>query len=582
MRINFNNNAYAIALSTISALLLICNFAVFSHTIVSKFFIPLYFLLTIGFCYFTYHEFKHDILIRLQIFFIVPLLINFALVTETRFSEYVLYFTTFSFANMLCLYELFSKKLKVQYSKETVLYASASIIVIISTIILCLFFSKLIKLIMLASMLVLYMIVPGTPDKLPISEDAENNKNKKALFYIVGIVLVYVLMLFSTKLNFILYCVYVISVINLCFCFRNDKWYFLLATLLLSIASLVPIGIHEMYVDSFLLTMLVLLFHVKSPIVYFKDTKYGFLTVEYDYKTHRLMLLNDGVYQGEKRLSDKKYVNSMYYGDIEKGAVSNIFNLISKHQRKNESSKVAILGLGSGAMAAFGSKDQEITFYEINPEMVKIAEDKRFFNYLSSSQAKINIILGDARLKLIEATNGYYDLICVDVYIENNIPRQFMTLEALKLYFSKLQKNGILLMHITSKDKNLENIIAGIAQHLKLSSYINYQAPSSSSKVKKKSLGLIVDQKPVTPFKERIIKYIEKLLNISLTNLLESETKSVYSWVAISQSADTLKTLENSKEWHKLRVSAIERDPPLYTDKFIGYGGEEIITKKID
>jgi len=582
VQINLNNKAYAITLSTISALLLICNFSVFSNTIISKFFIPLYFLLTIGFCYFTYHEFKHEILIRLQIFFIVPLLINFALVAENRFSEYALYFTTFSFANMLCLYELFSKKLKLQYSKEILLYVSTSIIAIISAIILCMFFPKLIKLIMLASMLALYIIVPGTPDKLPISEDAENNKNKKVLLYIVSIVLVYILMLFSTKLNFILYCIYVISVINLCFCFRNDKWYFLLTALLVSIASLVPIGIHEMYVDSFLLTTLVLLFHVKSPVVYFKDTKYGFLSVEYDYKTHRLMLLNDGVYQGEKRLGDKKYINSMYYGDIEKGPVSNIFNLISNHKRQKEASKVAILGLGSGAMSVFGNKDQEITFYEINPEMVKIAEDKRFFNYLSTSQAKINIILGDARIKLMEAKDGYYDLICVDVYIENNIPRQFMTLEALKLYFSKLQKNGVLLMHITSRDKNLENIIAGVAEHLKLSSYVNYQKPPSSSKVKRKNIGLIVDQKPSTTFKDRIIKYIEKLLNIKITNLLESETKSVYSWVAISRSADTLKPLENSKEWHNLRISGIERESPLYTDKLIGYGGEEIITKKID
>jgi hypothetical protein len=59
-----------------------------------------------------------------------------------------------------------------------------------------------------------------------------------------------------------------------------------------------------------------------------------------------------------------------------------------------------VVGLGIGTLAAYGRPGDYFRFYEINPEVTRIAYDQRFFTFLSDSQATLEVIAGDARLSM--------------------------------------------------------------------------------------------------------------------------------------------------------------------------------------
>ena len=60
--------------------------------------------------------------------------------------------------------------------------------------------------------------------------------------------------------------------------------------------------------------------------------------------------------------------------------------------------RVGVVGLGTGTLAAYGKPGDSFRFYEINPQVIKVAQD--WFSYLRQSPAKSEIIPGDARLSL--------------------------------------------------------------------------------------------------------------------------------------------------------------------------------------
>src|SRR5262249_26784205 len=111
------------------------------------------------------------------------------------------------------------------------------------------------------------------------------------------------------------------------------------------------------------------------------------------------------------------------------------------------STNIAVVGLGAGSLASFGSSKQEWTFYEIDPIVLKLARDERFFSFLRDSAAAVRVVLGDARLSLASARDGRFDLVILDAYSSDAIPVHLVTREALALYLIKLRSGGILAFH---------------------------------------------------------------------------------------------------------------------------------------
>jgi spermidine synthase len=61
---------------------------------------------------------------------------------------------------------------------------------------------------------------------------------------------------------------------------------------------------------------------------------------------------------------------------------------------------VGIIGLGAGTLAAYGREGDRFQFYEIDPDVIRIARGDGYFSYIADSRAAIQIIAGDARLSL--------------------------------------------------------------------------------------------------------------------------------------------------------------------------------------
>jgi len=125
--------------------------------------------------------------------------------------------------------------------------------------------------------------------------------------------------------------------------------------------------------------------------------------------------------------------------------------------------RIAVIGLGTGTMAAWGRPVDLIRFYEINPLVPTIATT--WFTFLPDSKAKTEVVLGDARIRL-ESESSVFDLMVVDAFSSDAIPMHLLTAEAADIYRQRLIPGGLLLFHISNRSLNLEPVTRGLAQHL--------------------------------------------------------------------------------------------------------------------
>jgi hypothetical protein len=147
------------------------------------------------------------------------------------------------------------------------------------------------------------------------------------------------------------------------------------------------------------------------------------------------------------------------------GPVGQVFSAVGG---RNRFDRIAVVGLGAGTMAAYAPAGGQITFYEIDPEITRIASDERFFTYLRDCRAHVEVKTGDGRLELAHVPDGSYGLIVLDAFSSDAPPVHLMTREALELYFRKLRPDGLLLANLTNQHLDLEPVFHAIAAELGL------------------------------------------------------------------------------------------------------------------
>jgi spermidine synthase len=126
--------------------------------------------------------------------------------------------------------------------------------------------------------------------------------------------------------------------------------------------------------------------------------------------------------------------------------------------------RAAVIGLGAGTVACYAEAGQDWTFYEIDPEVERIARDPKCFTYLEDCPATVQVVLGDARLSLRKVPDGRFGLMILDAYNSDTIPLHLLTREALALYLRKLTPTGVLVCHISNGHLDLEPVFARLAQ----------------------------------------------------------------------------------------------------------------------
>ena len=135
--------------------------------------------------------------------------------------------------------------------------------------------------------------------------------------------------------------------------------------------------------------------------------------------------------------------------------------------------RVGVVGLGVGTLAAYVDlARQTIRFYEINPEVLRLAET--YFTYLADARergATVEVVLGDARLSLereLKQAPQDFDLLVLDAFSGDSIPIHLLTQEAFDIYLRHLAPEGALAVHVSNRHLDLAPVVYGLAEHFEL------------------------------------------------------------------------------------------------------------------
>jgi hypothetical protein len=137
--------------------------------------------------------------------------------------------------------------------------------------------------------------------------------------------------------------------------------------------------------------------------------------------------------------------------------------------------RVAVVGLGAGAMAAYAEPPDSWTFYEINPSVVRLATDPTYFTFLADAfhgSPRLSIVPGDARLSLAASAPLAYDLLVIDAFSSDTVPAHLLTREAMALYLEKMGERGLLVLHVSNRYLDLVPVVASLARDRGLSGFV--------------------------------------------------------------------------------------------------------------
>jgi len=181
-------------------------------------------------------------------------------------------------------------------------------------------------------------------------------------------------------------------------------------------------------------------------------------------------LVHGMILHGEQRLDPARKMDpTSYYGPA-----SGIGLAINNSQEGAR--HVGVIGLGTGTLATYGRPGDRYRMYEINPQVVDIAW--YWFSFLQDSKAKIDVVLGDARLQLEREAPQGFDVLAIDAFSSDSIPTHLITKEAMEVYLRHMKPDGVIAFHITNRFLDLPPVVRRIADELGLKSAIVSDEPS--------------------------------------------------------------------------------------------------------
>lgn len=200
----------------------------------------------------------------------------------------------------------------------------------------------------------------------------------------------------------------------------------------------------------------------------FQRNFYGTLSTvdHYDSKLKEVtrQIYHGSIKHGEQYLADHlSNEPTSYYGRSSGVGVALVATRKPNH-------RVGVIGLGAGTLAVYGQKGDYYRMYEINPAIISVANTE--FSFLADSHAKVDLILGDARLMLEKERPQFFDLLVVDAFSGDSVPAHLLTIEAMNVYLRHMNEGGIIAYHVTNRFLNLPPLISELSKYLGLHSVL--------------------------------------------------------------------------------------------------------------
>jgi hypothetical protein len=141
---------------------------------------------------------------------------------------------------------------------------------------------------------------------------------------------------------------------------------------------------------------------------------------------------------------------------------------------------IGLVGLGSGTLAAYEQPSQSMTYFEIDPLVIQVAQDPRYFSYLSDAPARPTVVLGDGRFSLRAVPDASYDLLVLDAFSSDAIPTHLLTLEALTDDRRVIRPGGLIVTHVSNRYYDLAPAIGAAGLRLGMTVLQRRYAPTEA------------------------------------------------------------------------------------------------------
>jgi len=125
---------------------------------------------------------------------------------------------------------------------------------------------------------------------------------------------------------------------------------------------------------------------------------------------------------------------------------------------------IGVVGLGAGTLATYARAGDYLRFYEINPDVIRIAQT--YFTFLTNCPARLDLVPGDGRLSLEHEPCQNFDLLLLDAFAGDSVPLHLLTDQAMQIYCRHLRPGGVIVFNISNSHVDLQPVIRALAdQH---------------------------------------------------------------------------------------------------------------------
>jgi hypothetical protein len=210
------------------------------------------------------------------------------------------------------------------------------------------------------------------------------------------------------------------------------------------------------------------LFFQRNRDTIFRDRSFfGIYRVTSNYGPTHILFHGSTIHGAEYLDSARRLEPLTYYHH--RGPVGEVFDSL---QRGVPARNIGAVGLGTGSILCYSKPGESWTFFEIDPHVVRISRNPRFFSFLSGCAVRPRIVLGDARLSIAREPSNRYSLLILDAFSSDAIPVHLLTRQAFASYKRVLRDDGLLMVHISNRRLNLEPVVGALAADAHLFSLI--------------------------------------------------------------------------------------------------------------
>lgn len=151
-----------------------------------------------------------------------------------------------------------------------------------------------------------------------------------------------------------------------------------------------------------------------------------------------------------------------------------------------------VIGVGAGSLACQMKQGEKLELVEIDPLVMKIAQNPTYFRFLSECAKDAKVLIGDGRLVLEDTPDGHFDHLILDAYSSDSVPVHMMTTEAIGMFIRKVKPGGMLVMHLTNRHLDLNGVVAANGAKLGLVTAVGlFNSENSTASADKASRSIV-------------------------------------------------------------------------------------------